>query len=312
MRAVRCTDFSDEAPNTNLRFVGHSSSYNALQLKLDRRFSNGFAMTTAFTYGKALGYQSEDGGLTFYINGERNWQRLNFDRKFNYIQSFVYQFPFGKGGRFATSGIGRRGLGRLAGKRRAVDSERISAEFRRQYVRSQSAGQRQYAGPLRPDRDPEGKWPGRSRGSTRPSAAAAVTTGLFRPAAEPAIRQPGSERDQRTRLLEPGRLDLPFVPARRANDAPIPRRGFQRGEHPVVEQPEYGLRQHHLRLHYECRRKPLHAVRGKGDLLGAHRGGRAPPTQRPHVLGPGKIDECSLESANTESHIARPRQSPDR
>ncbi|MCC6368570.1 MAG: TonB-dependent receptor [Bryobacterales bacterium] len=97
--------------DTNLRYVGYSSSYNSMQVKLDRRFSNGFSMTTAITYGKALGYQSEDGGITFYINGSRNWQRLNFDRKFNFTQSYVYELPFGKGKHWATSGASAAILG---------------------------------------------------------------------------------------------------------------------------------------------------------------------------------------------------------
>jgi hypothetical protein len=88
---------------TNLRYVGFSSSYNSMQVKLDRRFSNGLLITTAYTYGKALGYQSEDGGLTFYINPRRNWQRLNFDRKHNFILGYVYELPFGKGKRWASS-----------------------------------------------------------------------------------------------------------------------------------------------------------------------------------------------------------------
>ena len=34
--------------------------YNGLQVKLDKRFSGGFGLTTAYTYSKAMGYQSED------------------------------------------------------------------------------------------------------------------------------------------------------------------------------------------------------------------------------------------------------------
>ena len=90
--------------DTNLRYVGFSSSYNSLQVKLDKRFSGGLAMTTAFTWSHALGYQSEDAGLSFYINGGRNWRTLDFNRKFNFVQSYVYELPFGKGRKFLTSG----------------------------------------------------------------------------------------------------------------------------------------------------------------------------------------------------------------
>ena len=66
-------------------------------MKLDKRFSGGFAMTTAYTYSKSMGFQSEDSTLDFYINVKRNWRRLNFDRTHFFAQSYVYELPFGKG-----------------------------------------------------------------------------------------------------------------------------------------------------------------------------------------------------------------------
>jgi len=57
--------------NTELRYVGYSSMYNGLQVKLDKRFSGGLAMTTAYTFSKGLGYQSEDSTLEFFINPRR-------------------------------------------------------------------------------------------------------------------------------------------------------------------------------------------------------------------------------------------------
>ncbi|HYM12790.1 MAG TPA: carboxypeptidase-like regulatory domain-containing protein, partial [Bryobacterales bacterium] len=90
--------------SVNYRYQGFSSSYNALQVKVDRRFSGGFAMTTAYTYSKAMGYQSEDGGLDFYINPHRNWHVLDFNRTQNFVQSYVYQLPFGQGKHWMQSG----------------------------------------------------------------------------------------------------------------------------------------------------------------------------------------------------------------
>ena len=47
-------------------FQGFSSTYNSLQVKLDRRFVNGFRLTTAFTWQKAMATQTgDDGGLVF-------------------------------------------------------------------------------------------------------------------------------------------------------------------------------------------------------------------------------------------------------
>jgi hypothetical protein len=85
--------------------------YNGLQVKLDRRFSNGFQLTTSYTYSKAMGFQSEDSNLDTYIDVRRNWRKLNFNRTHYFVQSYVYQLPFGKGKKFATSGIGSALLG---------------------------------------------------------------------------------------------------------------------------------------------------------------------------------------------------------
>jgi len=98
--------------NTNLLFAGYSSSYHALQVKFDRHFSGGFATTTAFTFGKGMGFQQgDDGGLTFYINPRRNYARNDFDRTDTFVQSIVYDLPFGKGKRLVTSGAGAAILG---------------------------------------------------------------------------------------------------------------------------------------------------------------------------------------------------------
>jgi hypothetical protein len=87
-------------------FQGFSSSYNSLQVKFDRRFASGLTMTTAFTWQKAMDYQSgDDGGLArWYINPQRNYARADFDRTLNFVQSYVYRLPFGKGEHFANHG----------------------------------------------------------------------------------------------------------------------------------------------------------------------------------------------------------------
>src|SRR5260370_23395262 len=91
--------------NTNLLFAGYSSSYHALQVKFDRRFTGGLATTTAYTFGKGMGFQTgDDGGLFFYINQRRNYARNDFDRTQTFVQSFVYDFPLGHGKRSLSSG----------------------------------------------------------------------------------------------------------------------------------------------------------------------------------------------------------------
>jgi hypothetical protein len=97
---------------TNLLFAGFSSSYHALQAKFDRRFSGGFATTTAYTFGKGMGFQmGDDGELAFYINIRRNYARNDFDRTQTFVQSIVYDLPFGKGKRLVSSGVGAAVLG---------------------------------------------------------------------------------------------------------------------------------------------------------------------------------------------------------
>jgi hypothetical protein len=97
---------------TNLLFAGYSSSYHALQVKFDRRFTGGFATTTAYTFGKGMGFQTgDDGGLSFYINQRRDYARNDFDRTHTFVQSVVYDLPFGKGKRLVSSGVGAAILG---------------------------------------------------------------------------------------------------------------------------------------------------------------------------------------------------------
>lgn len=95
-------------------FQGFSSTYNSLQVKFDRRFSKGFSLTTAFTWQKAMDFQSgDDGGLDFYAGQGlgRNYARASFDRTLNFIQSYIYQLPFGRGEHFLSHGFAGKLLG---------------------------------------------------------------------------------------------------------------------------------------------------------------------------------------------------------
>jgi hypothetical protein len=94
-------------------FQGFSSSFNSLQVKFDRRFGSGLIMTTAFTWQKAMDFMGgDDGGLArWYINPERNYARADFDRTLNYVQSYIYRSPFGKGNRYLNHGVAAAILG---------------------------------------------------------------------------------------------------------------------------------------------------------------------------------------------------------
>ncbi len=97
--------------DANLRYAGYNNNYNSLQVKVDRRFSGGFLMTTAYTWGKALGYTAETGGLWNYIDQRRAYARLDFDRTHTFVQSYVYELPFGRNKKWLQGGPGRWVLG---------------------------------------------------------------------------------------------------------------------------------------------------------------------------------------------------------
>jgi len=54
-------------------------------------------ITTSYTWAKGMGYQdSDDSGLLFYINQQRNYARTTFDRTQTFVQSYVYDLPLAK------------------------------------------------------------------------------------------------------------------------------------------------------------------------------------------------------------------------
>ena len=95
-----------------------SAMYNALQVKIDRRFAGSLGITTSLTYQKGMAYYNggdDDGFYGFYLNGQyhRNWGLNDFNRTLSFVQSYVYQLPFGKGKHFLNSGP--RGLDKIVG-----------------------------------------------------------------------------------------------------------------------------------------------------------------------------------------------------
>lgn len=99
--------------DTNTRIATHTY-YNALQVKIDRRFNNGFGLTTAYTWSKALNFSDDTGGLSIDGLTEHfgsNKGRQGTDRRQIFTQSYSYELPFGRGKQYLQSGPGAWILG---------------------------------------------------------------------------------------------------------------------------------------------------------------------------------------------------------
>jgi len=81
-----------------------SSTYSALQVKLEKRLSNGLSFLTAFTYGKSIDEQSQaslgfHSGGGFRDNNNPQWEKgpSDYDQKYRFVNSFSYTLPVGQG-----------------------------------------------------------------------------------------------------------------------------------------------------------------------------------------------------------------------
>jgi len=85
-----------------------SANYNALQVRLDKRFSQGLQFMTHFTWSKAFNY-SVDGTTSIsgplYATAPRTaYGPDDMNRDKVWIMNTTYELPFGKGKRFAGNG----------------------------------------------------------------------------------------------------------------------------------------------------------------------------------------------------------------
>jgi hypothetical protein len=79
----------------NLAWKG-KTRYNGLQMKLDRRFRNGWLVTNSYTYSRARDYANDNGGPSTPADPERSWGYGNFDRAHIYVGTFVWSLPWYK------------------------------------------------------------------------------------------------------------------------------------------------------------------------------------------------------------------------
>ena len=87
-----------------------NSTYHAFLAKLERRFSGGFNLLAAYTYGHSLdggssNNDSSDPGPQDTRNLKAHHGNSNFDITHRFVTSGVWELPFGKGRPFATSGV---------------------------------------------------------------------------------------------------------------------------------------------------------------------------------------------------------------
>ncbi len=75
-----------------------NSSYNSLQLSLDKRFSKGLTVLGSYTFSKSLtdlnAVLTNNGGIQDPDNRAAEWAPADHDRTHAFITSWVYQFPF--------------------------------------------------------------------------------------------------------------------------------------------------------------------------------------------------------------------------
>ncbi|HSE97486.1 MAG TPA: TonB-dependent receptor, partial [Blastocatellia bacterium] len=89
--------------------LGANSSYNALQISVERRFVRGLGLRSSFTWSKAIDYASFGAAARLPQNSrdlESERGLAEFDRRRTWASDFVYELPFGRGRRFGNEASG--------------------------------------------------------------------------------------------------------------------------------------------------------------------------------------------------------------
>lgn len=111
------TPISDFVPATQVNMYANSaqSNYHALLLRFERRFRSGFSLLSSYTFSKAISNAPQfrnSGGAngsensppqdSYNLSAERGL--ASFDVRHRWVNSFVWDLPFGSGRKFLTSG----------------------------------------------------------------------------------------------------------------------------------------------------------------------------------------------------------------
>src|SRR5688500_328379 len=110
-REVVLTDVSSTNPITATRYIG-SSNYNALQSKLEKRFTRGLSILTSYTWAKAIddspggicgnGAGARDCGPDDPTRPELERGNSDIDVRHRFTFSNVWDLPFGRGRRWGS------------------------------------------------------------------------------------------------------------------------------------------------------------------------------------------------------------------
>jgi hypothetical protein len=95
-----------------------NSEYNALLVRVEHRFSHGLGMLMTYNYGHSLDNTSSVNLQSrnfsdFRWSAHPKWEHGNsdFDVRHRFVLSYMYDLPFGRGKRFATSGLANQVFG---------------------------------------------------------------------------------------------------------------------------------------------------------------------------------------------------------
>jgi Carboxypeptidase regulatory-like domain len=78
-----------------------SSSYNSLQVSLEKRFARGLQFTAAYTYSKSIDQASSFEGILNPLPGANNYSPSLFDARHRFVISYYWELPVRKFGGFA-------------------------------------------------------------------------------------------------------------------------------------------------------------------------------------------------------------------
>ena len=91
-------------------FAGGKGDYRALQVKVERRYSQGLYLLNSFTWARArdnasghLEVQNGDNSRVNYRDLESEFGRSGYDQPINNTTSFVWELPFGSGRKYANN-----------------------------------------------------------------------------------------------------------------------------------------------------------------------------------------------------------------